>query len=87
MNDSLNINLAIEYLKEKVTLFTIIDKQKIYFKGNKEMVRVSNPNCAYTISYEELKKLYSKNEFFIHQEESFEIDTSRDEEYYKWNHK
>ncbi|MBE6124467.1 MAG: hypothetical protein E7184_02915 [Erysipelotrichaceae bacterium] len=87
MNDALNINLAIEYLKEKVTLFTIIDKNKIYFKGNKEKVRVSNPNSAYTISYEEFKTLYNKQEFYIYTEESFEIDASRDEEYYKWNHK
>lgn len=85
MEDVIKIDLAIEYLKNKVTLYTIIDKNKVYLKGNQINVRISNPNASYTISYNEFKSLYQKNIFFIYEETEFEIDTLKDEQYYKWN--
>lgn len=85
MEDIIKIDLAIEYLKNRVTLYTIIDKNKIYFKGNQTNVRITNPNATYTISYNEFKNLYQKNVFFIYEETDFEIDALKDEQYYKWN--
>lgn len=85
MEDIIKIDLAIEYLKNRVTLYTITDKNKIYLKGNQTNVRITNPNATYTISYNEFKNLYQKNVFFIYEETDFEIDALKDEQYYKWN--
>ncbi len=84
MEDIIKIDLAIEYLKNKIALYTIIDKNKVYFKGNENVVRITNPNATYSISYQEFKNLYQKYAFFIYEETDFEIDALKDEQYYKW---
>lgn len=74
-------------LKEKQLLVSVFGKRKSYFKLSKEAISVRNENLSCYISFADFEDLFSKQSFYLYEDEEEFVSIEKDKEYYAMKHK
>lgn len=79
----LDINIALNLLKQGEILLTSNGKKKSFVVMKKENVYIQNDVSSYTLSFEEFQQLFGESKFIIfNPQNDGEVDLQKDEEYY-----
>lgn len=81
MNDLLNINEAIDYLKQG---FILKDNKKNEFLLKNKMIYYFNNGSLFKINIEDFLELFKESKFYIFEDNNIYIDDSKDEDYYRY---
>ena len=84
MNDILEINEAINALKEGLILKDNLNTKFIY---KKKRVYVYASNSSYNLTLNDFFDLYKDSKFIIEDFDDSSIDLEKDKEYYSFKHK
>ncbi len=84
MDNYLDINKALTYLKAGYHLYSLNDKEKVTFYLKNNTVIISSNNVNSKISVYDFKALYLNSHFYILENNEEEVDLLKDKEYYSW---
>ena len=84
MNEIIEINEAINLLKEGIVLKDNLSTKFIY---KKKRIYVYSNNSSYNLSLKDFSELFKDSKFIIEDFDDFTIDVEKDIEYYSFKHK
>ncbi len=85
MENKLNINDALSFLKKYYVLFSDINNEKIYFLYRDNHILIRTPKASFKLNENDFLLLYKNTKFsFNNVNEISEIDVEKDKEYYSW---
>ncbi len=86
MEQALNINQALIYLKAKKFLVSVVNFEKYYFALRNGFIIVINENVSYPIRESDFLRLFKNANFYLYEKKAPEstIDITKDEQYYQW---
>lgn len=79
-----SFQFVLDYLKNKEVVIT---KNKTSFSLLDGKISVHTKNCHYSITIDEFKELFSKEEFYLYTNIQSSIDEEKDADYYSWKNK
>lgn len=79
---------AVQFLKEKEVILSMLDTGLTYFALVDDKIIVKNAQSSYRILIDDFAHLFNENQFYLYErQEELIVNKEKDDEYYQWHHK